>query len=227
MNDQILLDDEGPEPKDFKTSTNTFYLVIISVIGTILINLYRASKYLNNDGVPSLNLQIDQNIIFKLVELAMILIPIAFRISVYKSLELSRLKIIGFCLLGLTTAQTILNYASGIGFFELIYATFIGWVGLLTGLALIIEMIVILLVPKSTVSSQFRFFRYYSGIQLGGFLINVLVYASLYIGFSDLITGNTANYLSAITLIVFTIPSIFMISAAQPTAQIKKTEEDE
>jgi hypothetical protein len=223
MNDQILLDDDGPTRKTFKTSIRTFNLVLASVIGIVLINLYRASQYLSSEGgIPSINLEIEQNLIFKLAELAMILTIIGFRISVYKALELPRLRIIGICLFVLTIIQTILNYASGIGFLELIYVNMIGWIGSLAALALIIELILIMLVPRSTVSVQFRFLRYFSGVQIATYVVNLFIYFSLYLSDFNLFAGNSTSYVTAITVILFTIPNVFMISAAQPTESIKE-----
>lgn len=215
----MLIDDEIAEKSEFKVETNDFYLLTGAVILLILYSLFLASEQFTGNFEGSN--KISQNFFLTVLVLGLNLLIVRFRINVYKACELTKLYKTGIIILIANILREALGLLAQTGVLagndiSLMYVFQLP--NILLSLCILIEAILILRVPKSSVSDRFRFFKFFSIATISSWALG-FGSAFLYPIVNSLgLEANDLRVVWAVLAVLYALPDLFLIKSAQPTS---------
>lgn len=214
----MLIDEEIAEKSEFEVEANDFYLLTGSVVLLILYALFLSSEQFT--GNFEVSNKISQNFFLTVLVLGLNLLIVRFRINVYKACELTKLYKTGIIILIANIFSETLGLLAQTGIlagndFSLMYVFQIP--NILLSLCILIEAILIMRVPRSSVSDRFRFFKFFGIATLASWALGFSS-AFLYQIFNSMeVEANDLRVVWAVLALLYSLPDLFLIKAAQPT----------
>ncbi|MDP4935637.1 MAG: hypothetical protein NWQ55_06595 [Salibacteraceae bacterium] len=218
MEDHILIDEEIAEKSEFEVEANDFYLLTGSVVLLILYSLFLASEQFT--GNFEVSDRISQNFFLSVFVLGLNLFIVRFRMNIYKACNLSKLFKTSIIIVIANVLQEGLSLIAQTGLFSsnVVWLMYFSRLPNITlALCMLIEAIMVLRVPKSSISERFKYLEFFSIATLASWALGFGSAFIYQISNSMGIEGNDLSVVWAVLAVLYSLPDLFLIKAAQPT----------